>query len=83
MNVWTLGAAAALLGFVPLLWVVAHATRIEALVAVQAAQGLATIVLILLAEGFHRSPYFVLPDALAVLSFVGTLLFARFMGRHL
>ena len=46
-------------------------------------QGLATIVLILLSEGFHRSPYFVLPDALAVLSFVGTLLFARFMGRHL
>ena len=83
MNVWTLGATAALLGFVPLLWVVARATRIEALVAVQAAQGLATIVLILLAEGFHRAPYFVLPDALAVLSFVGTLLFARFMGRHL
>lgn len=83
MNVWLLGATAALVGFLPLLWVVARATRIDALVALQAAQGLATIVLILLSEGFHQASYFVLPDALAVISFVGTLLFARFMGRHL
>lgn len=83
MNVWLLGATVSLLGFVPLLWVLARATRIEGLVAVQTAQGLATLVLILLSEGFGRSAYFVLPDALAVLSFVGTLLFARFMGKHL
>jgi multisubunit Na+/H+ antiporter MnhF subunit len=83
MNVWTLGAAVSLIGFLPLLWVLARETRVEALVAVQAAQAVGTLVLVLVAEGFHRSTYFVLPDALAILSFVGTLLYARFMRKHL
>ncbi len=83
MNVWTIGATVSLLGFVPLLWVAMRASRIDALVAMQSAQALATVVLVLLAEGFHRSAYFVLPVALSILSFVGTLLFARFMGKWL
>jgi multisubunit Na+/H+ antiporter MnhF subunit len=83
VNVWTLGATASLLGFAPLMWVLIRTTRIEALVAVQAAQGLGTLTLLLLAEGFHRSTYFVLPLALSILSFAGTLVFARFLGKHL
>ena len=35
---------------------------------------------VLLAEGFHRSSYFTLPLVLASLSFVGTLVFIRFLG---
>ena len=34
----------------------------------------------MLAEGFGRSAYFVLPLVLAALSFVGTLVFVRFLG---
>ena len=83
MNVWLLGATVALAGFAPLLWVTMRESRIEGLVALQSAQALGTVVLILLCEGFHRSSYFVLPFSLAILSFVGTLLFARFMGKHL
>jgi multisubunit Na+/H+ antiporter MnhF subunit len=41
-----------------------------------------TIVLLLLAEGFHRSSYFTLPLVLAGLSFVGTLAFIRFLGER-
>jgi multisubunit Na+/H+ antiporter MnhF subunit len=37
-------------------------------------------VLLLLAEGFHRSSYFTLPVVLAALTFVGTLVFVRFLG---
>ena len=83
MNVWLAGATAALVGFLPLLWVAMRATRIEALVALQSAQALATVVLLLMAEGFHNANYFVLPLVLSALAFVGTLLYARFMGRHL
>ena len=40
------------------------------------------LVLLLLAEGFHRSSYFELPVVLAALSFVGTLVFIRFLGER-
>ena len=48
------------------------------------AGALVTVVLLLLAEGFHRTSYFVLPLVSSVLSFVGALVFVRFLGeRHL
>jgi multicomponent Na+:H+ antiporter subunit F len=41
---------------------------------------LVTVVLLLLAEGFHRSVYFELALVLAAMSFVGALVFVRFIG---
>jgi multisubunit Na+/H+ antiporter MnhF subunit len=52
----------------------------DALVAIELASTLVTLVLLLLAEGFHRSSYFELSLVLAALSFVGALLFVRFIG---
>ena len=52
----------------------------DALVAFELSSTLVTVVLVLLAEGFHRASYFVVPLALAALSFVGALVFVRLLG---
>ena len=43
---------------------------------------LVALVLLLLSEGYHRSIYTTVPLVLAALSFVGGLVFARFMERR-
>lgn len=83
MNVWLWGATVLLAGFVPCGWLALRASRVDALVALQVASTITTLVLVLLAEGFSRSSYMGLALALAFVGPVGTLLFARFMGRHL
>jgi multicomponent Na+:H+ antiporter subunit F len=83
VNVWLWGATALLLGFVPCGWVALRASRVDALVALQTAGTATTLVLVLFAEGFNRASYMGLALALAFLSFIGTLLFARFLGRYL
>jgi multisubunit Na+/H+ antiporter MnhF subunit len=83
VNVWLWGATGLLLGFVPCGWLALRASRVDALVALQTAGTATTLVLVLLAEGFNRASYMGLPLVLAFLSFVGTLVFARFLGRNL
>ena len=83
MNVWLWGATALLVGLVPCGWVAMRETRMDALVALELAGTLTTLALVLLAEGFHRASYYTVPVALAFLSFVGALVLARFIGRHL
>ena len=80
MNVWLVAATVLLLGLVPCCWVLLRGKVNDALVAVELASTLVTLVLLLLAEGFHRSSYFELSIVLAALSFVGSLLFVRFVG---
>jgi multisubunit Na+/H+ antiporter MnhF subunit len=80
LNVWLVGATVLLVGVVPCGWVLLRGRLTEALVALELASTLVTVVLVLLAEGFHRSSYFVLPLVLAALSFVGSLVFIRFLG---
>lgn len=83
MNVWLWGATVLLLGLVPCGWVALRETRMDALVALEVAGTVSTLVLVLLAQGFNRASYYSVPIALAFLSFVGALLLARFLGRHL
>lgn len=83
MNVWLIAATVLLAGLLPCAWVLLRARLIEALVALELASTIVTVVLLLLAEGFHRSSYFELPLVLAALSFVGTLVFIRFLGDRL
>jgi multisubunit Na+/H+ antiporter MnhF subunit len=83
VNVWLWGATALLLGFVPCGWVALRETRMDALVALELAGTLATLVFVLLVQGFDRASYYSVPISLAFLSFVGALLLARFFGRHL
>jgi multisubunit Na+/H+ antiporter MnhF subunit len=42
-----------------------------------------TLALVLFTIGFGRSPFIDLPLALALMSFGGGLVFARFLGKHL
>lgn len=83
MNVWLWGATALLLGVVPCGWLSLRASRVDALVGLQTAGTVTTLVLVLLAEGFQRASYMGVALALAFLSFAGLLLIARFLGRHL
>src|SRR5438552_2961118 len=76
-------AALGALGIGPCLLVVVRAPIVDALVAVELAGVLATLVLVLLAEGFQRSSYWVLPLTASVLTIVGGLVFARFLERWL
>lgn len=82
MNVWLWGATGLLVGLVPCGWLALRASRVDALVALQTAASLTTLVLVFLAQGFQRPSYMTLPLALAFLNVVGTLIFARFLGRH-
>ncbi len=83
MNVWLIGATVLMGGFLPCLWVLVRESHIDALVALETACSTATLVLLLLAEGYHRSSYFVLPLALSILGLAGSLLYARFLGKRL
>ena len=82
MNLWLTGATVLLVGVLPCGFVLLRGRPLEALVALQLGSTVMTVVLLLLAEGFHRSSYFTLPLVLAGLSFVGTLAFVRFLGER-
>ena len=82
MNVWLIGATALLFGLLPCGFVLVRGRLTDALVALELGSTVVTVVLLLLAEGFNRSSYFVLPLVLAALSFVGTLVFIRFLGNR-
>jgi multisubunit Na+/H+ antiporter MnhF subunit len=84
MNEWILAAVVLIIGgIVPCLVVSVTASAMEGLVALELAGVLATLVLLLLAEGFQRQPFVDLALVLAVLSFVGTLAFVRYMEREI
>jgi multicomponent Na+:H+ antiporter subunit F len=83
LNAWLAGSVVLLAGIVPCGWLCIRGTRIDALVALELATTLVTLTLVLLAEGFQRSSYFVLALTAATLGFVGNLVFVRFMEREL
>jgi multisubunit Na+/H+ antiporter MnhF subunit len=80
VNAWLVASTVLLAGLLPCGWVLLRGRPREALVALELASTVVTIVLVLLAEGFHRSSYFTVPLVLAAMSFVGTLVFIRFLG---
>ena len=55
----------------------------QRLVALEFAQVLLTLVLLLLAAGYGQATFFDIPLALAILSFASSLTFARFLERWL
>jgi multicomponent Na+:H+ antiporter subunit F len=83
VNVWLIGATVLLAGLVPCGLVIVRGEIESALTALQLAGTLATLVLVLLAEGFSRSSYYTVPVVLAFLSLVGGLVFVRFFGDRL
>jgi multisubunit Na+/H+ antiporter MnhF subunit len=82
VNVWLVAATVLLAGLIPCGWVLLRGQLLDALVALELTSTLATVTLLLLAEGFHRSSYFTVPLVLAAVSFVGGLIFVRFLGER-
>jgi multicomponent Na+:H+ antiporter subunit F len=78
---WLIAGAVLLAGAFPLLWVCLRGSILEALVAVELAGTITTLVLLVIAQGTHRQPFFDLALVSALLSFGGGLAFARFLER--
>lgn len=68
-------------GGVTALALAVRGSLLDVLVALQLVSTVGTLVLVLLAEGYGRSSYFVLSVALAALSFVGGLVAVRLLPR--
>jgi multicomponent Na+:H+ antiporter subunit F len=83
MNAFTVAALALLAGWLPLGWVVLRQRAIDGAVALELVGTVAVLVLLCLAEGFHRSFEYGLAVVAAVLSWLSGLVFARFLGRWL
>jgi multisubunit Na+/H+ antiporter MnhF subunit len=83
VNVWLVTATVLLAAVAPCLLVALRAPIVDALVAIELAGVLGTLALVLLAEGFRRSSYWVLPLTAAVVTIVGGLVYARFLERWL
>lgn len=86
MNAWLWAAAAVFAALVPVGAVVfRHGKNSlpDRLVALEMTSALVTIDLLLFAEGFHRPSLFDIPLTLAILSFGGGMVFARFVQRWL
>ena len=81
MNVWLIAATVLLAGLIPCGVVMLRGSIVEALVGLQMAGIVQTIVLLLLAEGFHRPPFFDLAVVLALLTLAAGLVFARMLER--
>jgi multisubunit Na+/H+ antiporter MnhF subunit len=83
VNAFAIAATALLCGYLPLGYVVLRHRPIDGVVALELGGGLAVTILLCLAEAFHRSFEYSLPVVAAVLSWVGGLVFVRFLGRWL
>lgn len=83
MNAFTIAASALLVGFLPLAIVALRTRPIDGVVALQLAGTVGTLVLLCLAEGLHRSFLYTLPVVSALMSWIGGLVFVRFLGRWL
>jgi multicomponent Na+:H+ antiporter subunit F len=78
---WLVAGTVMLAGVIPLLWVCVRRSIFEALVALELAGTVTTLVLLVIAQGTHRQPFFDLAVVSALLSFGGGLAFARFLER--
>jgi multicomponent Na+:H+ antiporter subunit F len=82
VNVWLLAALVLIvLGLVPCALVIFREPPMDRLVRLEVASVIVCLVLLLMAEGLHRPPFFDLALAVALLSFAGGLVFARFLER--
>lgn len=81
MNAWLIAALALLPGFLACAWLILRGTIGDAIVGLEMVSTLATLELVLLAQGINQAPFFELALVLAFLSFAGSLVFLRYLGR--
>jgi len=83
MNIWLAAAACVATALIPCADMSLRGTPERRLVGLEMASLIVTIALVLFTIGFGRSPFMDIPLALALMSFGGGLVFARFLGKHL
>lgn len=79
MNEWLIAALVLLVALVPPSVVTFRAGARSGLVSLQVAGSTATLILLLLAQGFARQPFVDLALILAVMSFIGGVVLAGFI----
>jgi multisubunit Na+/H+ antiporter MnhF subunit len=80
VNAFEAAAIALLAGFLPLGWVCLREREIDGVAALELAGALTTLVLICLAEGYHRGVYFGVAIVCAAVTWISGLVFARFFS---
>ncbi|MGA7157375.1 MAG: monovalent cation/H+ antiporter complex subunit F [Acidobacteriaceae bacterium] len=83
MNTWLMAAAGVSATMIPCADMCLRGTPERRLVGLEMASMIVTIALVLYTMGFGRLPFMDLPLAMAVMSFGGGLVFARFLEKHL
>ena len=68
-------------GLAPLLVVASLRRPVDGLVALEATGSILTLVLLCLSVGLGQPTFFTVPIIAAVASWIGSLVFARFLGR--
>ena len=81
MNAYQLAATGLIVAVGPCALVCARTRPADGLVALILAGILTTLALLCLAEGYHRGTYFTVALVCAALTWVGGLVFARFLSR--
>jgi multicomponent Na+:H+ antiporter subunit F len=83
LNIWELASQVTLFTLVPLAWMATRGDARNRLVAFYMGGVVCTLLLMLLTMDFNRMPMMDLAIALALMSFGGGIVFARFFARHL
>jgi multisubunit Na+/H+ antiporter MnhF subunit len=82
VNPWLVAAAILLVSLLAPLWACARLPLMDALVALELTGIIQTTILLVLAEGFHRTALFDPALVLSLMTFIGSLGFARLMERQ-
>ena len=83
MNFWLITGAVVSATLIPCADMCLRGSPERRLVGLEMASLIVTIALVLFTIGFGRIPFIDLPLALAIMSFSGGLVFARFLEKHL
>lgn len=83
MNFWLISATVLLVCLAPCGWICMRGAIMERFAALQMAQIVTVLILLLLAEGYSRAIYFDLALVMAVLAFASGLVYVRFLERWL
>jgi multisubunit Na+/H+ antiporter MnhF subunit len=81
MNAFLIAATVLIASLAPLLAVASLRRPIDGLVALETAGAIATLTLLCLSVGLGQPAFFTVPIIAAVASWIGCLVFARFLGR--
>ena len=83
MSPWLIAGSAMCAALLPCAFLSLRGTPEQRLVGLEMTSMIVILSMVIFTIGFGRIPFIDLPLALAILSFGGGLVFARFLGKHL